>query len=429
MTPGNVRRLIFAVCAAGAVTPSVALACRKTPFTVQRFTSSTVNVIGTPTSDTVRAGPGDVRHVPPDVARGPSTRDVYGQTVKVERIADYTRTMLPEGVREVVIVAWAYSSTCQPVISMGSARWLRTGMRGVYTAELRARSHWVNGVPVLDVFSPEFVPVRSGNPNRPNGDAPELSADELLDVASRLPDPDEVRQNPERASRSFLQWAQANPQLTRRLPAAGVVHDLVYEVRDATRRRAHVDIAGTWRFTASVEGEPAREFYARTSAVAGSEWYGDPKVAVVVRGDRDPWDVAPIRGLVVSAALSPSLAKLPTGCGGAGSRGYLNQRVIGVGGSTPDRIGGEIELELVNRALAGDTGFRAYVAVQPRTPADSAMLVSERVARGLRGDGEVEFVTGADGVMRVGQVWGLRERRVLVVRGERVSGETGKCAW
>jgi hypothetical protein len=427
----ELKRLILAICTASVLAPGLVFACTKTPFTVQRFTSSTVSFVGTSSADTLRAGPDDVRFEPPEVPRVPSTRTVYGQRVRVERVAEYAREMLPSGVREVVLIPWSYGSGCQPIVWLGSARWITSGTRGVFTAELRERSHWVDGVPTLDVFSTQFVPTRSVKPNSRNGELPELSADELLDVASHVPDPELLKRDPENASRDFLEWARANAHLSKRVPAAGVVNDVVYDVREAMVRQARVDIAGTWKFTVSVEGEPLREFYARTEAIATEEWRdGSPEGAAMWR-NREPWDVLPLGGYNLMTGTRLSLGQLPTGCMRGNGSGRMYQRAIGVSGSTPNRIRGEMELGWVNSAFGGDTTFSAYIEKKRENAADSVAYAGASAAAraaGVRvGKESVVFETGADGVMRVEQGWWLGEGRVVVVRGERVSGVVGKC--
>lgn len=415
-------RTATAVLLASGALPAIAHACSKTPVTVQRFAKSSLSFIGTAKSDTVQAGPGDVQYVVEPGHFGPArNRVVYGQRVSVERVAEYARAMLPSGVREVVLIPWDYDAACRPTPWARSAKWMEPEVRGVYTATLRAESHWINGMPTLDVFSPEFVPYLPSKPHRLDGEAPALSIEELLDVASRVPDPEEMNRDPESASGPFLEWAKAHPELSKRSPAAGLAWDAVYAVYTVLLKRTRVDIAGTWKFTATVDGEPSRVFYARTHERPTTQWYDDSPAAVTARGKRQPWEMLRIDGYTVIAAVSSSLEKLYAGCANMTVSGYMSQRVPGVQGSTPNRIVGDLELSLINGAFRGDTTFVAYKSVSPETAADS-------VAFAARGNG-VLFETGSDEVMRVAQTWWLGAGRVLVVRGERVSGEVGKCAW
>ncbi|MGV3710401.1 MAG: hypothetical protein ACO1Q7_16330 [Gemmatimonas sp.] len=425
----SLKRIVIAVGGIAAGMPSLAYACSPLPVTVERFRSATVSFIGAAKSDTVRAGPGDVEYSLEQASAAPSrNRALYGQRVSVERVAGYAREMLPEGVREVVLIPWGASSLCHPIPWSMSVRWLEPGVRGVFTAELRAKSHWVNGVPTMDVFSPGALPYRPTTRNARNGQDAPLSADELLDVASQLPDPELMKIDSERAGRSFLDWAKSHRDVWKRSPADEVMANVMSTSVMQHRKRIRPEIAGTWKFTASVEGEPSRVLFARTHAFPLHEWHDSSPEAMAIAALREPWDIPQMRGYEMIMGLSPTIENLYTTCANTVNHNYMSQRAIGVSGSTPERIEGDFDIGVANVQFVRDTAFRAYKAVKVETAGDSAAFAAAKAARGVR-EGGVFFETGADGVMRVEKAWWLGAGRVLVIRGERVSGVLGKCEW
>ena len=111
-----------------------------------------VGFVGTATPDTMRAGRGGYWYRSWLPFGG---RSIHGQVVRVERLSPSADPALAEAVRRsggrIVVVPWAYSTTCRRMRWERSARWLAPDTRGLFGASLRDRAHWADGVPTVDL--------------------------------------------------------------------------------------------------------------------------------------------------------------------------------------------------------------------------------------------------------------------------------------
>ncbi len=125
--------------------------------------SDDVFFIGAALSDTLLAGAGHQKWgTGPGHSGYGRSRKIFGQLVQIERLQGVSATRLPGGTKTVVLVPWDYGPDCSTVVWGETARWTAPGTRGVFEATLRPRDEWVNGIPTLDVFAPDFSPYPSG---------------------------------------------------------------------------------------------------------------------------------------------------------------------------------------------------------------------------------------------------------------------------
>ncbi|MCE9601581.1 MAG: hypothetical protein K8S21_05110 [Gemmatimonadetes bacterium] len=208
--------------------------------------------IGTALGDTVRAGPGTMR---PIVALGHSgrgqPREIFGQRVHVDRVGGRARRAFPAGATDVVLVPWDFDASCQPVTWGRSALWLAPGTAGLFSAELRDREHWVDGLPTFDVMTTAFHPypiaLESAARSRSGLRAPLalLTAEELLRFFDALPPrrtvPDSL------AALADLRRLAADPELAVKYPVTEFLRDAQDEFQRARLRAIRVPIAGTFQ--------------------------------------------------------------------------------------------------------------------------------------------------------------------------------------
>jgi len=93
-----------------------------------------------------------------------SARAIYGQRVRIDQLGERARRALPPGVRDVVLVPWAYGPDCRPLPWSRSARWVTDTRSGVFAAQLRPREHWAGDVPTFDI-TPFNQPYRDPSPD------------------------------------------------------------------------------------------------------------------------------------------------------------------------------------------------------------------------------------------------------------------------
>lgn len=233
-----------------AVTPSPATACSLRPPWEYR-TPRSVPFIGTALSDTLLAGPGMMN---PIVAIGHSgrgqPREIFGQRVQIDRVGDIARRAFPQGATEVVLVPWDFDAGCETVAWGRSARWLSPGTAGLFSAELRDREHWVDGLPTFDVLSTAFQPYRSASENArrqlPLLDSKALlTADELLRFFDELPLPSSVPDSV--VALAELRRLTSDPVVASKYPVKQFIFSAREAFRAARRGAIRVPIAGTFR--------------------------------------------------------------------------------------------------------------------------------------------------------------------------------------
>jgi len=272
--------LLTALLAASLVGPSP---CSPVGVPISR-SSNDVFFIGAALPDTLLAGDG--HH---EWGTGPGhsgygrARKIYGQLIQIEQIRGASRGRLPGGTRSVLLVPWDYGPDCRAVVWGESARWVPLGTRGVFRAILRPQNDWVNGIPTLDVFEPDFWYPSGGNLRYVLRDTTQLlPLEPVLDLYEQLPAHSLMEAAPDSAIQPLERWARQNPTLVAREPARTV---LAIVRIDAEERRVSLiksPIAGTYRFVVSVPHVDSQVVYARTE---GKSWttlrnryeYGTPE--------------------------------------------------------------------------------------------------------------------------------------------------------
>lgn len=215
-----------------------------------------VGFVGTATPDTMRAGRGRYWYGSWLPFGG---RSIHGQVVRVERLSPSADPALAEAVRRsggrIVVVPWAYSTTCQRMRWEGSARWLAPDTRGLFGAWLRDRAHWADGVPTVDLRpgNPAYhgIPY-TGEPGQARAlvrPAPWLAPEELLGLLAVRPTYEDVSSEPDAAVAPLRRWAAANPTLATHEPAKSILASAERSARRARAARRMFDLAGTWRVT------------------------------------------------------------------------------------------------------------------------------------------------------------------------------------
>lgn len=203
---------LAAPCLAAAALPAGAHTCSRSAFPV--FRDAVHTMIATTEADTLLAGPGSIRY---ELERGDRGGPIYGQVVRVERIAGAGQ--LPAGTDRVVLVPWSYDESCRRTRWGASARWVRPGERGLFWASLRPREQWADGVPTFDVMEPFQTPF----PQKGDvGDAL-LTVEQAFELLQLLPLRREIEADAARAMAPLMEWARAHPDLACRYPATEVL--------------------------------------------------------------------------------------------------------------------------------------------------------------------------------------------------------------
>jgi hypothetical protein len=411
------RLSLVAGCAAAAAAASAtaAHACSLAPFPISR---DGVHLIGTATADTLPAGAAGMEYeLGPEAEDGP----IYGQVVRVERLGGADAASLPPGTDRLVLVPWGYGPDCRTTRWSASAHWVQPGERGLFWAGLRPREQWVDGLPTLDVGQPYQLPY----PQRAYEDDPDslMTVEQAFELIDLLPLWDEFEADPEEARQPLLRWARANPDLARRFPASVVVNQAEHDIRYATLKRIDPPLAGTYRFSVSVDGDSPRPFYARTRSAPTTEW--DPVRSPAADDWEPPAPGHPIAGYTLLLAASASVDSLPVVCGpdrDMGREGYVS--VAAAPESGPDGVQvwtGQVELNLAASALPADSVLVGITRSQlermmERVRADLPM--EERVHAPAR------FLLRPDGSVAVEQTVVLHDGRTVVITGERLSRVT-----
>ncbi|WP_420126364.1 hypothetical protein [Longimicrobium sp.] len=423
----NLIRSLAAACAcAAALVPAGAHACSLAPFPASR---PGVYLVGTAMADTLLAGTGGREYGTGPGHSGPGgDRAVYGQVVRVERLGGSRAASLPAGTDRVVLVAWDYGPDCRTVVRTETARWVQPGTRGLFWAGLRPREQWVNGLPTMDVGNPYHLPytfevaLREAENEQAGADVPAvMSVDQAFDFLGVLPLWEEHEANEEAAALSLLAWAREHPDLARRFPASMSVSHVEYGLRHTRLKRVEPPLAGSYRFTVSVDGDAPRTFFARTRSAPTTEW--DPW-----RSLDDPYFPgvdAPLRGYSLLLTATTTADSLPIVCGpdrDIRREGYVS--VLAAPDSVTDGVQlwrGEMELGLLADAFPFDS-----VLVRLNRAEDQRM--SQRIMAGERNEGPVvipgRFLLRPDGSVTMEQVTVLGDGRRVVIRGERISRVT-----
>ncbi|HYR11162.1 MAG TPA: hypothetical protein VEQ60_25500 [Longimicrobium sp.] len=367
-----------------------------------------VHLIATATPETVPAGPGAVQ----------------GQVVRMERAGGPDAARLPAGADRAVLVPWGCGDDFITRPWTETARWVESGVRGLFWANLRPREQWVDGLPTLDVAEPLEQPYTvdpeewAGDPEAP------LTVDEAFALMEVMPRRDAFLADPEAAVQPMLAWARAHPGPARRDPGSYVIGYLALKIRGVRLARLEPPVAGTYRFTLSVNGDAPRTFYARTWSSPRLEWdLGPPEGP-----DYDAMVNAPLAGYVLDVDGSASVDSLrrdpaweaqPDGFGVlAPPDGALSVREPPERGPDGASIWrGMVALEMASQALPRDSTLARVVRAdlrrwRRRAQADEPQEILAR------------FVLGPDGSVTIEQTSRMDDGTVVVLRGERISRET-----
>lgn len=411
-----VKRIPLLGCAALLLAaPTAARACSKAPFVSVQMPRG-VHLIATAAADTVVAGAGDVRYVVSMGHYGPACeRPIYGQVMEVERIGGLAARGLDPSVKRVVLVPWDYGADCRPTPWARSARWVRPGARGLFTATLRDTAHWAGGLPTFDVHSPGSNPYPQTAEADPYGGAaadPRLSMEDYFSVLETLPTPEQVESSAAEAYQPLFRWAEQRPALARRYPLSAMIefarHDIGYQ---RMRGRSPL-LGGTYRFEARLGDGPPRVFFARTRQRPTTPWRP-------VDGDDGELEEADTRegySILTTGALSADSLPLAVGPGRNMDReGYLTLLwEPEPGGGQGRTFRGRVELSLVRGQFPADSAMRSFT----RDAFDE--MVNDPEPPGL----PARFVLSPGGEARVEQTTRLRDGRTLRLTGTRISRET-----
>jgi len=422
------RASLIAVLVAGS--PAIAGACSLAPY--PSFWRPNLFVfVGTAGADTVRAGPGAVRYTLGEGHFGRGVpREIYGQVVTVDRVGDRTRALLQRlGAahrREVVLVPWDYSPSCEPVPWSRSARWMTPGTRGLFWVMPRDTAHWVAGVPTFDVYGPQFAPY----PSAPGFQSPRwraraaaagqdsiLTPEELLALYDVLPEYPRRGDSAYAAARVVQRWAQEHPSMARRPPAADLIRTVLFSAESERVRGMRSPLAGTYRFALTLPSSDSLVLFARTEEHATSPLWS---VAWRPPSRADTGVRRPVGHhlLAVGASNLESLPATRRSSGLPVREGYLVMADVPVTAG-PDSTAWQGSVDLVRVAAAVTSDDRIRMELR----------AAELAMSDLRRAGHLSYVPGRfvqyrDGRMRFeADIRRSDGTPILAIRGERLSND------
>jgi hypothetical protein len=226
-----------------------ASACQISPYLTARV-ADVVSFIGTASGDTALAGPGQIKFEWESV----KPRTIFGQVLRVNHLGSGSPRQLltaaHDGAIDIVVVAWAYDTFCQPVAWDASARWIPTGTRGLYTGRLRDSADWIGGRPTVDVSKTSSMPYTGVAPRyrivtrNPTTMAPDpaLTPEQLLELYDALPLPftrGDAGASARASSEGIFQWERDHPDFVIRYPAREILEEIRGLLRWATKTAPH----------------------------------------------------------------------------------------------------------------------------------------------------------------------------------------------
>lgn len=423
--------VVVALAALATAAPAAAHACSLVSPWEYRH-AERLEFIGTPLRDTVFAGPGTqtFTEAPGHFGRG-TARAIYGQRVRVDRLGATARRLLPDGVREVLLVPWDYAADCTTVPWSRSAGWLPDTLDGVFAAQLRPREHWAGDLPTLDI-TPFMQPYRDAPADTTARDwlpRPRLTATQLLDLLDRL-----AADGPLNDSLTALALAarlRDDPALAGRYPATVFLRQALDAVTAARVRALRVPVAGTWRLDVTLDDAAPRTLFVRTAARPISA-YARP---------REPGDttLAPLEPPYygVFAIAAPSVDRMAPDCRShqGVTTGYWTVRWHGP--PRPDGADawdGDLEAGLYTAVLDASefAAWRARATAADRAREDSVQRV---ISAGGRRAPRPPYVQPfrlrvthePPGRLHVRGALDIAQLGTVRIRGERVSEETLAC--
>lgn len=313
------------VVAAFALAPP-AHACSKVSFFTSRYPGIT-HFVGTATSDTVLAGAGPVRlRTKAGRSASDTSRLIYGQVVEVERLGQTVsptlRDAVPAAGSRVILVPWGYAPDCETLPWTQSVLWVQTGTRALFSATLREREHWVNGVPTLDVHTPYTTPYPSERSLRfarisaraePGVPESMLTPEQLLELYDLLPEDALMAADPDSAVAPLRRWMRSHPELVGRIPAAHIARMVLGQAETARVQATTSPLAGTYRFVLRVPSGDSVIFFARTAVHPTGRLRDLQAAAVRPRSETSTsLEPAPSPGYYLMAYIATSPEELPS---------------------------------------------------------------------------------------------------------------------
>ncbi|MDQ3950555.1 MAG: hypothetical protein M3282_09420 [Gemmatimonadota bacterium] len=430
-----VARMAVAV-AVSAALPVSAYGCSKAAFTMA-FPANFVYFVGYARADTLpvsaadlpvdpfhrgAARPSDWR--PPAFGQSARVRRIGG-TVTADRRGELERALVTSD-SVVVLVPWETDIGCAPMPWRASARWMRARTEGLFRGRLRARTAWVRGIPTLDVLSPTIEPYPSGpsgTSSRPSSIArgPWLTPVELFELFQALPIDSMLRRQPEAATEPLRRWAESNPTLAARYPAAEILRQARWGVYHYRTRLTPLPLAGTYRFTVGLSDGQSFSFYARTETVPAGTWE-DAQVAS--EADSLDWFRSvthPPAGYYAEAFAARTERELPRTRTEA-ERRHQPYYSFQIGASPSDDERGGVQ----HWRGAVDFAWEALPVLATDSASRARLRELAELTRQVSNLGDpralpATFRRSPNGRVEVRQQLRLRDGRVLTIRGVRVS--------
>ena len=198
------------------------------PTSLYILGEGTTDSIAAPISDDVLNPPSSPSGLPVHEEYEPSA--AHGQLFTVRgvtpRAGDVPGSEIL-GHDEVVLVWWGYDSACRTMNWSLSVIYSEPGEENVVSGRLRAREHWADGIPTIDVFRPNHRLEPQRSRAIPNGGSGFLDARELFGYLERMPvvEPSGERihsiDDLDEATRaSLLTWLAEDPERARMRPVA-----------------------------------------------------------------------------------------------------------------------------------------------------------------------------------------------------------------
>ena len=412
------NRSLLAMALAFGLAPAKLTACSFIPFS-SMLGDQSVLLLGTALPDTVHAGAGGVNYVSHGGHSGPGReRSIYGQLLQVHRIGGPGGEHIAANTGRVILVPWDYDASCKPVPWTQSARWAPTEVVAFYNPTLRDSVHWVNGIPTFDVRAPELQGYPHRAPLPPFADRPAttdtmLTAAQLFELYEALPVYSDLRQRDYAALDELRAWLAAHADLARFYPARRLLFSADVAAARSLRDRTEHPLLGTYRFTFTIDGGPAREFYGRTRSRLAGEW--DPRHTRQQAALPTLQAKVPV-GYSFTTSAAATLDGLPQRTHGHDAEAHfyaLTQAAVQTADSVVWR--GSIDVWLVSRTFPDDAELDA---LQEQWFEDFRAQHDEGHPTRAR------FIRYADGRVRVEATIPLSTGRVIRIDGEQLSRET-----
>lgn len=225
--------------------------------------------IGTALPDTLEAGP-----APFGVGVADTTGPPFGQLVRLARVGGASADALT-GDTLAVLVPWGYAADCSRVRWTRSARWAEAGLQGLYTARLRERRFWAEGLPTFDVtvgFDPYPHAELRGNEIAGPDDRPvEYGPETALTPGELFEFLESVTAKPD-VEAAVLRWVERHPEQAGKYPVWRMRRFALLALEERRVEAEAPPLAGTYRLEVRV-GEDRHELFVRTGARPVRPWW------------------------------------------------------------------------------------------------------------------------------------------------------------